>query len=239
MNMKKLMLGLVAAITLGAMGVAQADLVVYNQNNPPDATDLPGGGWGTYRGFGVNLTDVALSLDATGAHTGTTLGDYATVFLTGLTLRHPGSQGAASSAFAGDWSTALVKIYTTQTPTMGTYVGDSTNTQDMSQTGVERNAAYTFNNIALDPTQTYFFYYSNTTGNVDPASVIWTAGRQRVSNNAGHTYASEGLVARATFGDQDPAYDAVFSATVIPEPATLSLALVFGAAAVFHRRRHG
>ena len=114
--MKKFMLGLVAVIALGAMGVAQADLVVYNQNNPPDATDLPVGGWGTYRGFGVNLSDVALSLDATGAHTGTDLGDYATVYLTDLVIRHPGSQGSASSAFAGDWSTALVKIYTDSDP---------------------------------------------------------------------------------------------------------------------------
>lgn len=222
-------------LALFAAGALSADgaIVIHNQDNPPTATDLPSGGWGTYRGFSVSFSDAALSTAYTSPDSAPTPG---TIYLGELTLRHPGTQGSGSSA-PGDWTNALVKVYSSQTPTTGTFVGDSTNVQDMSQAGSERNVSFTFGNLAIDPTATYWFYFSNTAGNVEPGDQTWTSGRLRVSNNANHTYGS-GNLWNASFAAQDTAFDPVFSATFssVPEPSAALLGGL-GALALLRRRR--
>lgn len=213
---------------------AYGAITIYNQNNPPDATNLPSGGWGTYRGFSVTFNDVALSTDYTAPDAAPT---PATVYLTGLTFRHAGNQGAGSTPTSGDWTTAMVKVYTTQTPTTASYIGDSLQTNDLSQTGAERNVTYTFNNFQMTSSQQYFFYFANTAGNEQIGDVTWAAGRLRVSNNSGHTYSSGNLV-NQTWGNQDTAFDAVFAASFssIPEPSAALLGGL-GMLALLRRRR--
>lgn len=227
---------LIAAVAFTAS--VNAEIVIYNQNNPPDGTALPSGGWGTYRGFYALLDGFDLSVDTTGDEAGKSLGDFATIYLTDLVLRHSGNQGGSPTAPNGNPTNAVLKIYTEQTPSTGSFVGDSLNTNDMSWAGSERNVTYTFDNLALDPTQEYFFYFANTLGNpADIGDVEWTDGRLRVSNDAGHTF-SPGNLINASFGDQDTAFDAVFAlhASSIPEPGTLAF---FGLAGLLHflRRR--
>jgi len=212
----------------------RADIIVYNQENPPSNTGLPTGGWGTYRGFSVDFSDVALSTDYTPPDSAPT---PAALFLTELTLRHAGNQGATPTAPTGDWTQVLLKVYTTQTPTTGSYVGDSFNILDMSYGGAERNQTFTFSNLGVDSAIKYFFYFSNTPGNVEPDDQTWSSGRLRVSNVSTHTFSSGNLINPA-WGNQDAAFDAVFAAqfSAVPEPSSLLL-LSAGGLLVMLRRR--
>ncbi len=225
------------AILATAAAQSVAAIVVFNQLNPPDGTGLPSGGWGTYRGFSVNFNDSALDQTADGLESGTALADYSTVFLTSLVIRHSGSQGAQPAAPTGDWTDALLKVYTSQTPTVASFVGDATTRNDVSWGGSERNITFEFDFLALDPGTTYYFYLSNTAGNVDPADQSWTSGRFRVSNDATHTYPSGNLINNA-WGNQDTAFDAVFAATFssIPEPG-VALSGLLGLLLLARRRR--
>jgi hypothetical protein len=213
---------------------AHGAITIYNQNNPPDATDLPSGGWGTYRGFSVTFNDVALTTAYTAPDASPT---PSTLYLTDLTIRHPGNQGAGSTPTSGDWTTAMVKVYTTQTPTTASYIGDSLQTNDLSQTGTERNLTYTFSNLQMTSGQKYYFYFANTAGNEEIGDVTWAAGRLRVSNNANLTYSSGNLV-NQTWGNQDTAFDAVFAASFssVPEPSVTLLGGI-GMLLLFRRRR--
>ncbi len=204
---------LLALFAIGAAAclvtsTAQAEIILYNQSNPPDTTDLPTGGWGSYRGFSMHFDDTAFSAAYTGADTPPL---PSTIYLTEMTVRHPGTQGSPSTPM-GDWTQARMKIYTTQTPTTASYIGDSASIADMSQSGVERNVTFNFASLPLNPTTTYYFYFSNTEGNVEPSEQTWTVGRLRVSNNTNITYSSGNLV-NAAWGNQDTAFDAVFAAT--------------------------
>lgn len=225
------------AVLVALCTAASASLVVYDQSNPPDTDGLPSGGWGTYRGFSATLSDTALSQAASGLEEGTTLADYETVFLTGLLLRHAGSQGAAPAAPTGDWTQAWLKVYTTQTPSAASWVGDSAEYNDMSYGGEERNVAYSFNNLALDPDTKYYFYFANTLGGGDVADVTYSSGRMRVSNNVDHTH--DGNLYNPSWGAQDTAYDAIFAATVssVPEPSTFVLVAAGCGVALMARRR--
>lgn len=224
---------LLSAFLLAAVP-AHGAITIYNQNNPPDATDLISGGWGTYRGFSVTFNDVALTTAYTAPDATPT---PATFYLTDLTIRHAGNQGSGSIPISGDWTTAMVKVYTTQTPTTTSYIGDSLQTNDLSQTGAERNVTYTFSNLQMTSGQKYYFYFANTAGNEEIGNVTWAAGRLRVSNNAGHTYSSGNLV-NQTWGNQDTAYDAVFAASFssVPEPSATLLGGI-GMLMLLRRRR--
>jgi len=210
-------------LVLGAMGMSSvcADIIVYNQENPPSNTGLPSGGWGTYRGFSVNFSDAALSTDYTPPDAAPTPSE---LFLFELTLRHAGNQGATPTAPTGDWTQVMLKVYTTQTPTIGSYVGDSSNIVNMSYGGVERNETFLFNNVQVDAGTKYYFYFSNTPGNVEPNDQTWSSGRLRVSNVASHTFTTGNLV-NPSWGNQDTAFDAVFAAEfrAVPEPSSLLL----------------
>lgn len=230
--MKRLSVFILFAVLLSA-SLAQAEIIIYNQNNPPDASDLPSGGWGTYRGFYMLPDGFDMTIETTGADAGKSIADFDTVYLTDLIIRHSGSGGSSPTAPTGDPTNAVMKIYTEQTPGTGSFVGDSLNINDMSYGGSERNITYNFDNLALDPTRNYYFYFANTSGNpADINDVDWTDGRLRVSNDAGLTF-SPGNLINPSFGDQDTACDAVFSlqASSIPEPATIGF---FGLAALLH-----
>jgi MYXO-CTERM domain-containing protein len=131
----------------------------------------------------------------------------------------------------------MVKVYTTQTPTTASYIGDSLQTNNLSQSGSERNVTYTFSNLQMTSSQKYYFYFANTAGNEEIGNVTWAAGRLRVSNNAGHTYSSGNLV-NQTWGNQDTTYDAVFTASFssVPEPSAALLGGL-GLLALLRRRR--
>ena len=189
------------------------EITIYNQNNPPDGEALPGGGWGTYRGFSVRFDDTALSTAYTPPDEVPT---PATVYLTDLVLRHPGTQGAGSTA-PGDWTNARLKVYTTQTPGTASYIGDSLNTNDMSQAGAERNVTFSFASLPINTGTTYYFYFANSEGNLPIGEITWTSGRLRVSNDPSHTYGSGNLI-NASWGNQDVAFDAVFAATFSSSP---------------------
>lgn len=213
---------------------ATAAITIYNQSNPPDTTDLPSGGWGTYRGFSVSFADAALSTDYTAPESAPT---PSTVYLTDLVLRHSGNQGASPATPTGDWTDALLKVYTTQTPSTASYVGDASNSNDMSWGGSERNVTFTFDFLPIDPAATYYFFFSNTAGNVALADQTWTSGRLRVSNNANVTYGSGNLI-NNSWGNQDTAFDAVFAASFssIPEPAATMIGAI-GLLMMLRRRR--
>ena len=220
-NMKN---SLLLCSLLLAAAPAHGAITIYNQNNLPDATDLPTGGWGTYRGFSVTFNDVALTTAYTAPDSSPT---PSTFYLTDLTFRHAGNQGAGSTPTSGDWTTAMVKVYTTQTPTTASFIGDSLQTNDLSQSGAERNVSYTFSNLQMTSSQKYYFYFANTTGNEEINNVTWAAGSLRVSNNAGLTYTSGNLV-NQTWGNQDTAYDAVLAASFssVPEASSALLGCI-------------
>lgn len=236
-SMKTKSLLLACSVTVATALCSQAAITAFNQSNPPDASGLPSGGWGTYRGFSITFTDAALSQSADGLETGNVLSDYTTVFLDAMVLRHSGNQGPSPSAPTGDWTDARLKVYTSQTPTVSSYIGGSSNANDMSWGGSERNVTFNFGLLALDPTTKYYFYFSNTAGNVDPAEQTWTSGRLRVSNNSEHTYSSGNLI-NNSWGNQDTAFDAVLAASFssIPEP-TVALLGGLGLLQLLRRRR--
>lgn len=212
---------------------ANGAITIYNQDNPPSATGLPSGGWGSYRGFSASFSDASFSVAYTDEDTAPL---PATIYLTELSLRHSGSQGGTTTE-EGDWTNAIIKVYSSAAPTTGTFVGDSLATVDMSHSGSERNVTFSFSNLALDPSETYWFYFANTAGNAEPDLIQWTNGRLRVSNDPEHTYSSGNLFG-SNFGGATTAYDAVFSATFssVPEPSAALLGGV-GALALLRRRR--
>ncbi len=199
------------AAVLALAGPLQAAIVVFNQNNPPDTENLPSGGWGSYQGFSVTFTDPALTQVAGGIEAGTMLGDYPTVYLTDLVIRRSGSSGAT------DANNVLLKVYSTQTPTTGSFVGESSNRGDMRGGISETNIAFTFDHLALFPDTKYHFYFADTADNEPIGDIAWRQGRLRASNHASVTYPSGNLI-NASWGNQDTAYDAVFAATFASEP---------------------
>jgi len=228
---------LLAAFAASALPSAAA-IIIYNQDHPPSTTSLPSGGWGNYKGFGFNYSDPKLSV-------GYTVPDDAplatTLLLTDLTVRRAGT---SSGTPIGNPSNVLIKVYSSQTPTTGTWVGDSATTGNMAGGIAEENVSFSFGNLELSDSTTYWFYFANAdeTGNLEIADITFASGRLRVSNHADHTYDSGNLVngsAQGNWSNQDIAYDAVFSATfaAIPEPSVISLAGL-ATAALLRRRRH-
>lgn len=206
---------------------ANAAVVIYNQNTPPDNSGLPSGGWGTYRGFSVNFSDVALSTSYTAGETSTP----ATINLTQLAVRHAGSQGSPPN---GNSANALLKVYTTQSPTQASFVGDSTNRNDLTQTGTERTVTFDFAQLSLNTSQTYYFILAETEGDGSSTPIEFTGGRLRVSNDANHNYS--GNLISATYGTADAAFDAIFAATFVPEPSAALLGAL-GVLGLLRRRR--
>lgn len=191
-----------------------AAISIYNQNDPPNTTDLPTGGWGSYRGFSVTFNDAALTTTYTSPETAPL---PATIYLEELIIRRAGTSG---TGVVGDPQNARLKIYTSQTPSSLTWVGDAINTADMRQGISETNITYSFDYIALSADTKYWFYFGNTEGDGSVTPITWTTGRLRVSNNANVTFTSGNLI-NTSFGNQDIAYDAVFVAkfSSVPEPA--------------------
>lgn len=225
--MKYLTTSLLTAICLPC----NAAIVIYNQNNPMDDTDLPSGGWGNYLGFSVSFNDAALTTDFTAPDSAPL---PSTIFLTDLTIRRSGTTGTGA---AGDPQNALLKIYTSQTPSSASWVGDSLGTQDMRQGISDANIAYTFDTLELSSASTYWFYFANTAGDGSETPITWATGRLRVSNNANITYSSGNLV-NPSFGNQDTAFDPVFVATFssIPEP-NITILGSLGLLTLLRRRR--
>lgn len=208
-----------------------AAITVYNQNNPMDATDLPSGGWGTYRGFSVTFNDAAFTTAYTSPDSAPL---PSTVYLTDLTVRRSGSSG---TGVIGDPQNAILKIYTSQTPSSAAWVADSLNIADMRQGISETNVSFSFDTVSLTAGTKYWFYFGNTLGDGSVTPITWTTGRLRVSNNASITYGSGNLI-NTSFGNQDTAYDAVFVGTFssIPEPAAALLGGL-GLLTILRRRR--
>lgn len=207
------------AVSFGP-GTTHSDLplAIYNQNLPPDGDSLPAGGYGNYRGFSLRANDSALSADG-GSLSGPD------TFLTSLTVRRSSTAGAGSGA-------AYLKVYSSQTPSTSTWIGDSTNTANLSGGISETNVTFNFDSLPLQAGTTYYYYFADTPGNVAPGSISWTTGRLRVSNNSGHTYPSGNLI-NTSWGAADTAYDAVFSAAMVvrtySSPATDNDTLSFPA----------
>jgi len=199
------------AMVLTLAGPSSSAIIVYNQNNPPDTENLPSGGWGNYQGLSVVFTDSALTETVGGVESGTSLGDYPTVYLTDLVVRRSGSAGVTNA------NDVLMKVYATQTPTTGSYVGESSNRNNMNGGISETNIAFTFDHLALFPDTKYHFYFADTAENEPIGDIAWRQGRLRVSNHASHTYPSGNLIS-ASWGNQDTAYDSVFTATFASEP---------------------
>ena len=208
-----------------------AAISIYNQSNPPDTTDLASGGWGTYRGFSVTFNDAALTATYTSPETAPL---PATIYLEELIIRRAGTSG---TGVVGDPQNARLKIYTSQTPSSATWVGDAINTADMRQGISETNITYSFDYIALSANTKYWFYFANTVGDGSETPITWTTGRLRVSNNANVTFTSGNLI-NTGFGNQDTAYDAVFVASFssVPEPGAALLGGL-GLLALLRRRR--
>ena len=193
-------------------------LVVFNQNNPPDASNLPSGGYGNYRGFSFRPNDTAL----------TTLGGSLAapdLLLSNLSVRRSASAGSGSAA-------AYVKVYSSATPSTATWIGDSTNTANTNGGISDANLSFNFNSLPIQAGTTYSFYFANTPGNLAPAAITWTTGRLVASNNSGHTYSSGNLV-NTSFAATDSSYDAVFSSSIqmrtYSSPATNNDTLTFPA----------
>lgn len=231
----KSLIPLVAAFAASALA-SHGAVVIYNQDSPPSETGLPTGGWGNYKGFGFSYADPALSVDYTEpdeAPLATTLD------LTDLTVRRAGT---ASGTPIGDPSNVLLKVYTTQTPTTATWVGDSTTTGNMAGAISETNISFSFEGLTLDSAQTYWFYFANAdeTGNLPIEDITFASGRLRVTNVADHTYTSGNLVngaSQTNWATQDGAYDAVFQATLVPEPSIALLGGI-GLLGLLRRRRN-
>lgn len=228
MKLAKLLFALICATASTSFGA----VIIYNQNNPPTT----GTGNGVYGGFSVAFNDAALSTTFTAPDAGPTLSNP--IYLTDLTLRRGTAGGTAPS---GDPTNALLKIYTTQTPSAASFVADSTNTLSFSTTAGEANLTYNFNSVALNPATTYYFYFANTTGDGSATPITFTAGRLNVSNAAADTYTSGNLINPARTAAADTAYDAVFSAsfnsTPVPEPSSIALAALAGIGVLALRRR--
>jgi autotransporter-associated beta strand protein len=193
-------------------------ITVFNQSNPPDATSLPSNGAGNYRGFSLRPNDTAFSV-AGGSLTGPD------TFLDSLTVRRAATSGSLTTP-------VYLKVYTSLTPSTATWVGDSTNTVNLGGGISETNMTFDFNDLPLQAGTTYYCYFATTAGNQPLASVNWSTGRLRVSNNSGHTYGSGNLVG-TSWGTADSAYDVVFSAALLARtysaPATANDTLTFPA----------
>lgn len=193
-------------------------LTVYNQSNPPDASNLPSGGFGNYRGFSFRPNDTALS---------TVGGSLAApdLLLGNLIVRRSASAGSGSAA-------AYLKVYSSATPSTATWIGDSTNTANTNGGISDTNLSFNFNSLPVQAGTTYYFYFANTPGNLAPNAITWTTGRLVASNNSGHTYTSGNLI-NTSWASTDSAYDAVFSSSIqmrtYSSPATNSDTLIFPA----------
>jgi autotransporter-associated beta strand protein len=194
-------------------------LTVFNQNHPPDSTALPSTGHGNYRGFSLRPNDTAFTVNG-GSITAPDL------ILSSLTLRRSATAGSNSS------NAVYLKIYTSQTPGTATWVGDSTNTGNLSGGNSEANVTFDFASLPINAGSTYYFYFANTPGNLASSAITWNTGRLRVSNDAGHTYSSGNLI-NTTWGSADTAFDAIFSAGIqmrtYSSPATPNDTLTFAA----------
>lgn len=177
-------------------------LTLFNQSNPPDAAQLVSGGWGNYRGFSIRFNDAALSSDS-----GIQPGDP--MLLQQLVIRRAAT---ASGTVPGDPANAILKIYTSQTPSTATWVADSINVVDVRGGLSETNLTFAFPSVALDPNVQYWFHFANTPGDLPIEQVTWTNARLRVSNHASHTFSSGNLVS-GTWGNQDTAWDPLLAAT--------------------------
>lgn len=172
----------------------------FNQSNPPDVNAL-GTGAGSYRGFSVRFDDTSLDCD-------TVIPSGGPRPLRKLAIRRSGTQGSAT----GTPASAILKIYTSKTPSPATWVADSTNTADIRGGISEANVIFNFDSVLLDPNVQYWFHFANTTGNLPLNQITWTSARLRLSNNAGHTFPSGNLV-NASWGDQDTGSDPLIAAT--------------------------
>lgn len=193
-------------------------ITVFNQSNPPDATNLPANGAGNYRGFSLKPNDTAFSVTG-GSLTGPDM------FLDSLTVRRSSTAGSSTTP-------VYLKVYTSLTPSTSTWIGDSANTVNMGGGIAETNMTFDFNDLPLQAGTTYYCYFATTAGNQPLASVNWSTGRLRVSNHSGHTYGSGNLVG-TSWSTADGTYDAVFSAALLARtysaPATANDTLTFPA----------
>ncbi len=191
-------------------------ITVYNQNNPPDSSDLPSGGYGNYRGFSFRPNDNSLTEDG-GSLTAPDL------LLSNLSVRRSATAGSGSSA-------AYLKVYSSAVPSTATWIGDSTNTANTNGGISDANLGFSFNSLPIQSGTTYYFYFANTPGNLDPAAIAWTTGRLAASNKSVHTYPSGNLI-NTSWASADTAYDAVFSASLqmrtYSSPATNNDTLTF------------
>jgi autotransporter-associated beta strand protein len=193
-------------------------VIVYNQNHPPDSSDLPGGGYGNYRGFSFRPNDTAL----------TAVGGSLTapdLLLSNLTVRRSATAGSGSGA-------AYLKVYSSALPSTATWIGDSTNTANTNGGISDANLSFNFNSLPIQAGSTYYFYFANTPGNLAPGAITWTTGRLVASNKSVHTYPSGNLI-NTSWANADTAYDAVFSAAIqmrsYSSPATNNDTLTFPA----------
>jgi autotransporter-associated beta strand protein len=193
-------------------------LTVYNQSNPPDASNLPSGGFGNYRGFSFRPNDTALtSVGGSLAAPDLLLGN--------IVVRRSASAGAGSAA-------AYLKVYSSATPSTATWIGDSSNTANTNGGISDTNLSFNFNSLPIQAGSTYYFFFANTPGNLALNAITWTTGRLIASNNSGHTYSSGNLI-NTSWASTDSAYDAVFSSSIqmrtYSSPATNSDTLTFPA----------
>jgi hypothetical protein len=227
-------LSLITALIASSLASTGA-VIIYNQDSPPTPSGLPAGGWGNYKGFSFSYGDSALSADTDGSDE-TSL--PTTLLLTDLVVRRAGT---ASGGPIGDPSDVLIKVYSTQTPTTASWIGDSVSTGNMAAGISEDNVSFSFDKLALDSEVTYWFYFANAgqTGNLEIEEITFASGRMRVSNHADHTYGSGNVINGATQGNwaaHDGAFDAVFQATFVPEP-TIALLGGIGLITLLRRRR--
>jgi hypothetical protein len=173
----------------------------FNQSHPPTSLASGTGSVGSYRGFSIRFDDTALESDSEQPATNP-------LVLARMTIR----RGASNASLPGDPANAILKIYTSQTPSPATWVADSTNTADVRGGISEDNVAFHFDSVELDPETKYWFHFANTPGDLPNNQITWTNARLRVSSSPDHTFSSGNLV-NGSWGNQDTASDPLISAT--------------------------